>query len=190
MALPVCKEAPKCLMENNDGDLKVNPKAPQILTSIIKPIVVVVFAGQHSIGKSYLMDWLAGSNSVEEIKREAAEKDKLLKQQQVEKQQKIEAQQRSLEEKMNQLKWKMMENRYKRLEKNNMMLKSKLKEQEKLRKEDFQKEVAKMKKKIKGLEAENKDIKNKNSSWWGKLLGIAEFAVKFMFSGAGKFAEK
>ncbi|XP_051855994.1 guanylate-binding protein 4-like isoform X3 [Antechinus flavipes] len=62
MSLAVFMETPICLVENIDGELKLNPHALQILTSITKPVVVVAITGQHCTGKSYLMKRLAGSN--------------------------------------------------------------------------------------------------------------------------------
>ncbi|KAM8998753.1 guanylate-binding protein 3-like [Sarcophilus harrisii] len=59
----VFMEAPICLVENSNDELKVNPKALQILTSIDKPVVVVAIVGLYRTGKSYLMNRLAGKNS-------------------------------------------------------------------------------------------------------------------------------
>ncbi|XP_031825226.1 guanylate-binding protein 6-like [Sarcophilus harrisii] len=98
---------------------------------------------------------------VEQIKREAAEKEKkLLKQQQVEMQQKMEAQQRSYEEIGNQLTRKMVEYRYKILEEQKMILNSKLKEQKKVMEEGCQMKAAEMNQTIEGLQAQIKYIEN------------------------------
>ncbi|KAM8998755.1 guanylate-binding protein 4 [Sarcophilus harrisii] len=124
---------------------------------------------------------------VEQIKREAAEKEKkLLKQQQVEIQQKMEAQQRSFEENMNQLKRKMVEDRYKILEEQKMILDSKLKEQEKLMKEGFQKEAEKMNKTIEGLQAKVKDAENKKFDFLPKFLDTAGSIIMATSPGTGK----
>uniref|UniRef100_A0A7N4PLZ3 GB1/RHD3-type G domain-containing protein n=2 Tax=Sarcophilus harrisii TaxID=9305 RepID=A0A7N4PLZ3_SARHA len=126
---------------------------------------------------------------VEQIKREAAEKEKkLLKQQQVEMQQKMEAQQRSFEENMNLLKRKIVEDRYKILEEKKLILDSKLKEQEKLIKEGLQKKAEEMNKTIEVLQAKIKDIENQNSSWLPMLLDTAGTIMMVMLPGEGKIA--
>ncbi|XP_056671353.1 guanylate-binding protein 4 [Monodelphis domestica] len=62
MASEVPMQAPICLVENNSGELVVNQKALQILTSITKPVVVVAIVGLYRTGKSYLLNRLAGRN--------------------------------------------------------------------------------------------------------------------------------
>ena len=54
--------APICLVENHNEQLKVNPKAIEILANISQPVVVVAIAGLYRTGKSYLMNCLAGQN--------------------------------------------------------------------------------------------------------------------------------
>ncbi|XP_054547451.1 guanylate-binding protein 6-like isoform X2 [Talpa occidentalis] len=54
--------APICLVENNNGQLSVNPKATQILEKISQPVMVVAIVGLYRTGKSYLMNRLAGQN--------------------------------------------------------------------------------------------------------------------------------
>ncbi|XP_036992444.2 guanylate-binding protein 7-like [Artibeus jamaicensis] len=51
-----------CLVENQKNQLRVNPKALEILDKISQPVVVVAIAGPHQTGKSYLMNRLAGTN--------------------------------------------------------------------------------------------------------------------------------
>ncbi|XP_008059928.1 guanylate-binding protein 4-like isoform X3 [Carlito syrichta] len=53
---------PICLVENEEEQLVVNPKALKILDTISQPVVVVAIAGQYRTGKSYLMNRLAGKN--------------------------------------------------------------------------------------------------------------------------------
>ncbi|XP_074076967.1 guanylate-binding protein 2-like [Macrotis lagotis] len=61
---PVKMPAPLCLIENSKGQLIVNQKALEILSSITNPVVVVVaIVGLYQTGKSYLMNKLAGKKS-------------------------------------------------------------------------------------------------------------------------------
>ncbi|XP_074077823.1 uncharacterized protein LOC141512630 isoform X2 [Macrotis lagotis] len=60
---PVKMPAPLCLIENSKGQLKVNQKALEILSSITNPVVVVAIVGLYRTGKSYLMNKLAGKKS-------------------------------------------------------------------------------------------------------------------------------
>ncbi|XP_019489804.1 PREDICTED: guanylate-binding protein 4-like, partial [Hipposideros armiger] len=53
---------PICLVENQENQLTVNPKALEILDKISQPVVVVAIAGLYRTGKSYLMNRLAGQN--------------------------------------------------------------------------------------------------------------------------------
>ncbi|XP_040607625.1 guanylate-binding protein 4 isoform X2 [Mesocricetus auratus] len=55
-------EAPICLVENENEELRVNPKAINILEKINQPVVVVAIVGLYRTGKSYLMNRLAGQN--------------------------------------------------------------------------------------------------------------------------------
>uniref|UniRef100_A0A8C2QBY0 Guanylate binding protein 7 n=1 Tax=Cricetulus griseus TaxID=10029 RepID=A0A8C2QBY0_CRIGR len=55
-------EAPICLVENENEELRVNPKAVNILEKITQPVVVVAIVGLYRTGKSYLMNRLAGQN--------------------------------------------------------------------------------------------------------------------------------
>ncbi|XP_052587734.1 guanylate-binding protein 4-like [Peromyscus californicus insignis] len=62
MASGTSMEAPICLVENENGELRVNPKAVNILEEITQPVVVVAIVGLYRTGKSYLMNRLAGQN--------------------------------------------------------------------------------------------------------------------------------
>ncbi|XP_068394159.1 guanylate-binding protein 4-like isoform X2 [Eschrichtius robustus] len=53
---------PICLVENQNNQLTVNPKALKILDQISEPVVVVAVAGLYRTGKSFLMNRLAGQN--------------------------------------------------------------------------------------------------------------------------------
>lgn len=53
---------PICLVENDEGQLIVNPKAIKILQTIVGPVVVVAIVGLYRTGKSYLMNRLVGQN--------------------------------------------------------------------------------------------------------------------------------
>ncbi|XP_062961861.1 guanylate-binding protein 4-like [Cynocephalus volans] len=55
-------KAPICLVENQEEQLTVNPKALEILDKISQPVTVVTIAGQYRTGKSYLMNRLARQN--------------------------------------------------------------------------------------------------------------------------------
>nr|XP_048312846.1 guanylate-binding protein 4-like isoform X1 [Myodes glareolus]XP_048312847.1 guanylate-binding protein 4-like isoform X1 [Myodes glareolus] len=55
-------EAPICLVENENQELRVNPEAVNILEKITQPVVVVAIVGLYRTGKSYLMNRLAGQN--------------------------------------------------------------------------------------------------------------------------------
>ncbi|XP_068950648.1 guanylate-binding protein 1-like [Petaurus breviceps papuanus] len=55
--------APVCLIENTEGELRVNQKSLEILSSINEPVVVVAIVGLYRTGKSYLMNKLAGKKS-------------------------------------------------------------------------------------------------------------------------------
>ncbi|XP_004328049.1 guanylate-binding protein 7 [Tursiops truncatus] len=50
------------LVENQNNQLTVNPKALKILDQISQPVVVVAIAGLYRTGKSFLMNRLAGQN--------------------------------------------------------------------------------------------------------------------------------
>ncbi|XP_072505097.1 guanylate-binding protein 1-like [Notamacropus eugenii] len=63
MASDVLMPAPVCLIENDKGELIVNQKSLEILSSITEPLVVVAIVGQYRTGKSYLMNKLAGKKS-------------------------------------------------------------------------------------------------------------------------------
>ncbi|KAM7246235.1 hypothetical protein CapIbe_002533 [Capra ibex] len=60
MASEIHMPAPKCLTENINGQLRVNPEALKILSAIRQPVVVVAIVGPYRTGKSYLMNKLAG----------------------------------------------------------------------------------------------------------------------------------
>ncbi|XP_074122391.1 guanylate-binding protein 7-like [Sminthopsis crassicaudata] len=125
---------------------------------------------------------------VEQSKREAAEKEKkLLQQQQVEMQQKMETQERSYKENINQLERKMVEERHKILQEQKMILDSKLKEQEKLMEEGFQKKAEEMNKTIEGLQAKIEDAENNKFSWLPKTLDTIGNVMIHTLPGAGKF---
>ncbi|XP_023589148.1 uncharacterized protein LOC101358841 isoform X2 [Trichechus manatus latirostris] len=62
MAFKPIMEAPICLIENQNEQLMVNPKALKILDKISQPVVVVAIVGPYRTGKSYLMNRLAGQN--------------------------------------------------------------------------------------------------------------------------------
>nr|KAF6382029.1 guanylate binding protein 4 [Pipistrellus kuhlii] len=53
---------PICLVENQNNQLTVNPKALEILDKISQRVVVVAIIGLYRTGKSYLMNRLAGQN--------------------------------------------------------------------------------------------------------------------------------
>ncbi|XP_043819077.1 guanylate-binding protein 1-like [Dromiciops gliroides] len=63
MASDVPMPAPVCLIENMEGQLVVNQKSLEILSSITEPVVVVAIVGLYRTGKSYLMNKLAGKKS-------------------------------------------------------------------------------------------------------------------------------
>ena len=65
MASEIHMPAPKCLIENINGQLRVNPEALKILSAIRQPVVVVAIVGLYRTGKSYLMKKLAGKNKGE-----------------------------------------------------------------------------------------------------------------------------
>ena len=65
MASEIHMPAPKCLIENINGQLLVNPEALKILSAIKQPVVVVAIVGLYRTGKSYLMNKLAGKNKGE-----------------------------------------------------------------------------------------------------------------------------
>ncbi|XP_052035065.1 guanylate-binding protein 7-like isoform X2 [Apodemus sylvaticus] len=62
MASGANMEAPICLVENENEELRVNPEAVNILERITQPVVVVAIVGLYRTGKSYLMNRLAGQN--------------------------------------------------------------------------------------------------------------------------------
>uniref|UniRef100_A0A4W2CY34 GB1/RHD3-type G domain-containing protein n=1 Tax=Bos indicus x Bos taurus TaxID=30522 RepID=A0A4W2CY34_BOBOX len=62
MASEIHMPAPKCLIENINGQLLVNPEALKILSAIKQPVVVVAIVGLYRTGKSYLLNKLAGKN--------------------------------------------------------------------------------------------------------------------------------
>ncbi|KAM9687369.1 uncharacterized protein ACIGJ3_004830 isoform 4-T7 [Trichechus inunguis] len=62
MAFKPVMEAPICLIENQNEQLMVNPKALKIPDKISQPVVVVAIVGPYHTGKSYLMNRLAGQN--------------------------------------------------------------------------------------------------------------------------------
>ncbi|XP_058537290.1 guanylate-binding protein 7 [Ochotona princeps] len=63
MASEIIMKAPICLVENLNQQLKVNPKALDILNKISQPVMVVGIVGLYHTGKSYLMNRLAGQNN-------------------------------------------------------------------------------------------------------------------------------
>ncbi|XP_072505090.1 guanylate-binding protein 2-like [Notamacropus eugenii] len=63
MASDVLMPGPVCLIENDKGELRVNQKSLEILSSITEPMVVVAIVGLYRTGKSYLMNKLAGKKS-------------------------------------------------------------------------------------------------------------------------------
>ncbi|XP_031231547.1 guanylate-binding protein 4-like isoform X2 [Mastomys coucha] len=62
MASGANMKAPICLVENENEELRVNPKAVNILERITQPVVVVAIVGVYRTGKSYLMNRLVGQN--------------------------------------------------------------------------------------------------------------------------------
>uniref|UniRef100_A0A8C2VC78 Interferon-induced guanylate-binding protein 1-like n=2 Tax=Chinchilla lanigera TaxID=34839 RepID=A0A8C2VC78_CHILA len=60
MASQTHMQAPVCLIENTEGQLKVNQEALKILSAVTQPVVVVAIVGLYHTGKSYLMNKLAG----------------------------------------------------------------------------------------------------------------------------------
>uniref|UniRef100_A0A7N4UZ40 GB1/RHD3-type G domain-containing protein n=1 Tax=Sarcophilus harrisii TaxID=9305 RepID=A0A7N4UZ40_SARHA len=123
----------------------------------------------------------------EQFKREAAEKEMLLlKQQQVEIQQNMEAQQRTFEENIIQLKRKMEEERNKILEEQNMMLDAKLKEQKKLLEEGFHEKGEEMKRQMENLQKEMREAESKKSSWWSSALDVFSTGLMSILPGTGK----
>ncbi|XP_029803003.1 guanylate-binding protein 4-like isoform X2 [Suricata suricatta] len=60
MAAEPIMMAPICLVENQEEQLSLNPKALWILNKISQPVVVVGIVGLYRTGKSYLMNRLAG----------------------------------------------------------------------------------------------------------------------------------
>ncbi|XFF75941.1 hypothetical protein AB1E18_002160 [Capra hircus] len=60
MASEIHMPAPKCLIENINGQLLANSEALKILSAIGQPVVVVAIVGLYRTGKSYLMNKLAG----------------------------------------------------------------------------------------------------------------------------------
>ncbi|XP_039072567.1 guanylate-binding protein 4-like [Hyaena hyaena] len=62
MATEPIMTAPICLVENQEEQLNLNPKALWILNNISQPVVVVGIVGLYRTGKSYLMNRLAGQN--------------------------------------------------------------------------------------------------------------------------------
>ena len=65
MASEIHMPAPKCLIENINGQLLANSEALKILSAIGQPVVVVAIVGLYRTGKSYLMNKLAGKNKGE-----------------------------------------------------------------------------------------------------------------------------
>ncbi|KAM9000549.1 guanylate-binding protein 3-like isoform 1-T1 [Sarcophilus harrisii] len=123
----------------------------------------------------------------EQFKREAAEKEMLLlKQQQVEIQQSMEAQQRTFEENIIQLKRKMEEERNKILEEQNMMLDAKLKEQKKLLEEGFHEKAEEMNRQMENLQKEMREAESKKSSWWSSALDVFSTGLMAILPGTGK----
>ncbi|XP_041535036.1 guanylate-binding protein 4-like [Microtus oregoni] len=59
----MASEAPVCLIENAEGQLRPNQQALEILSAITQPVVVVAIVGFYRTGKSYLMNKLAGRNT-------------------------------------------------------------------------------------------------------------------------------
>ncbi|XP_072505102.1 guanylate-binding protein 7-like [Notamacropus eugenii] len=125
---------------------------------------------------------------VEQLKREAVEKEKkLLEQQQMEMQQKMEVQQRSYEENIKQLKEKMEEDRIQILEEHKSILDHKLKEQKRLMKEGFHEKAEEMKKQMKDLQTKINDAENKQPSWWSSALDNFGTGLMVLLPGAGAF---
>ena len=65
MASEAHMPGPECLSENTNGQLLVNLKALKILSAIRQPVVVVAIVGLYCMGKSYLMNNLAGEKKDE-----------------------------------------------------------------------------------------------------------------------------
>ncbi|XP_043860668.1 guanylate-binding protein 4-like isoform X1 [Dromiciops gliroides] len=125
---------------------------------------------------------------VEQVKREAAEKEKkLLEQQQMEMQQKMEAQQKSYEENIKQLKRKMEEERIRILREQEVMLDHKLKEQKKLMEEGFHEKAKEMQRQMENLQTKMKAAESKGSSWFSSFLNTLGTELMNLLPGAGKF---
>ncbi|KAM8962487.1 guanylate-binding protein 1-like [Pelodytes ibericus] len=61
MSAEIIMQSPVCLIENtSEGKLIANPRALEILSQIMQPVVVVGIVGLYRTGKSYLMNKLAG----------------------------------------------------------------------------------------------------------------------------------
>ncbi|KAL1772331.1 guanylate-binding protein 1-like isoform X1 [Sigmodon hispidus] len=73
MASEILMPGPMCLTENLKGQLTAKEEALRILSAIEQPVVVVAIVGLYPTGKSYLMNKLAGKNTVERVKPEAAQ---------------------------------------------------------------------------------------------------------------------
>ncbi|XP_043859656.1 guanylate-binding protein 7-like isoform X2 [Dromiciops gliroides] len=124
---------------------------------------------------------------VEQANREAAEKEKkLLEQQQMEMQQKMEAQQQSYEENIKQLKRKMEEERIQILREQEVMLDHKLKEQKKLMEEGFYEKAEEIKRQIEKLQRNIKSAESKESSWWTSIVDTINSKFRSLLPGIRK----
>ncbi|XP_043856550.1 guanylate-binding protein 4-like [Dromiciops gliroides] len=124
---------------------------------------------------------------VEQLRREAADKEKkLLEQQQMEMQQKMEAHGRTYEENIKQLKKKMEEERIQILREQEMMLDHKLKEQKKLMEEGFHEKAEEMKKETENLETSIKSDESENFFQWSPVLDAFGTGLMIMLPGPGK----
>ncbi|XP_044528174.1 guanylate-binding protein 7-like [Gracilinanus agilis] len=123
----------------------------------------------------------------EQVKRKAAEKEqKFLEGQQKELQELMEAQQRTYEENIKQLERKMMEERVQIMRENERILNIKLKEQEKLLVDGFQKEAEKMAKEINDLQEKIKSAESDETPGIAKALDCLGTGMIFVLPGTGK----
>uniref|UniRef100_F7GF41 GB1/RHD3-type G domain-containing protein n=1 Tax=Monodelphis domestica TaxID=13616 RepID=F7GF41_MONDO len=123
----------------------------------------------------------------ERVKREAAEKEQmLLDEQEKEMKQKMEAQLRTYEENIKQLEMKMEEDRNQNLREQEMMLEHKLKEQKRLMEEGFYDKAEAMMKLIEKIRKNIKFAESKISSWWTSMFDALRAQLRVILPGAGK----
>ncbi|EFB28945.1 hypothetical protein PANDA_011492, partial [Ailuropoda melanoleuca] len=109
--------------------------------------------------------------AVEQVRKEAAEREQeLLKQKLLEQQQQMEAQERTLKENIVQLKEKMERERENILKEQSMILEHKLKVQHDLLNEGFQKKSEEMNEEINQLKYRIEATKNNDTPWFAQVL--------------------